>query len=359
MKNSLILLTALLLVNFAVTGSPNSFTSDFGQIRSNLYIVSADKSTVLMDGTLTQYDVDYSNDIDGMDARKMSNFSENLGLLRANTVLVIERRQTIRGNDSIFFKMWNLRTFNYQLEFIASNLNKYGTTGVLEDNYLHTSSTLNLNGTTHLNFSVTNDPASKASDRFRIIFTTAIYLPMPVTFVAAKAFLENKQVIVDWKTANESHVNRYDIERSVDGINFLKASEIKANNQSSNFYRWTDTHSTENNNYYRIKSIDIDGKISYSGIMKVSVTKSNQSIGIFPNPATGNNLNLQLINQEPGLYEIRLLNSFGQTFMSKSFPYSGGSHIQNLKPSQSILKGIYQLEIKTPCGDKKVISVVF
>jgi hypothetical protein len=359
MKNRLILLTALLLVNFAVTGSPNSFTADFGQIRSNLYIVSADKSTVLMDGTLTQYDMDYSNDIDGMDARKMSNFSENLGLLRANTVLVIERRQTIRGNDSIFFKMWNLRTFNYQLEFIASNLNKYGATGVLEDNYLHTSSTLNLNGTTHLNFSVTNDPASKASDRFRIIFTTAIYSPLPVTFIAAKAFLENKLITIDWKTANESHVNRYNIERSVDGINFLRATEIKANNQSSNSYRWTDTNLAGNNNYYRIRSIDNDGKISYSDIMKVYVAKSNQSISIYPNPATGNHLNVQLVNQEPGLYEMRLLNSFGQNFMTKSFQYSGGTNTQNIKPAQSIPKGIYQLEIKTPCGNKKVISVVF
>lgn len=359
MKNNLILLMALLLANLAVTGSPNNFTADFAQIRSNLYILSTDNQRILMDGALTQYDTDYSNNIDGMDAKKMSNFSENWGMLRGNTVLIIERRQTIQRSDSIFFKMWNMRSLNYQLEFITNNLNKYELTGILEDRYLHTFSALNLNGTTLINFSITEDPASKASDRFRIVFNTAIFSPVPVTFNSTKAFLENKQVTINWKTANESSVNRYDIERSIDGINFLKAIEIKANNQSSNSYRWTDLNPAESNNYYRIRSIDNDGKINYSEIMKVYIPKNHQSIGIYPNPVRGNDLNLQLINQEPGLYEIRLLNSYGQTFMTKSFQYSGGTHTQNLKPAQSIPGGIYQLEIKTPGTNKKVISVVF
>ena len=93
--------------------------------------------------------------------------------------------------------------------------------------------------------------------------------------------------------------------------------------------------------------------------MKVSVGKMHRSISIFPNPATGSMLNLQLLNQQPGIYEARLVNSFGQTFMTKSILYTGGNSIENLKPGKSIPAGIYQLEVKTPGGQKKVLSVVF
>src|SRR5664279_1839868 len=106
-------------------------------IRSNLYHVETDGTTNLLDGDLTQYDASYSNAVDGMDARKMSNFSENIGMLRGTSTLVIERRHTIDNADTIFYKMWNIRhEETYQLEFIASNLDHPGLLGYLEDSYL-------------------------------------------------------------------------------------------------------------------------------------------------------------------------------------------------------------------------------
>jgi len=362
MKNIFILILTALLLNFRAIGSPaplSPTTVDLAQIRSNLYIVAPDASTTLMDGTLTQYDSGYSNNIDGYDARKITNPSENFGMLRGSTVLIIERRHTIIGNDSIFFKMWNMRIITYQLEFITNNLNKPGRVGVLEDKYLKTATPIDLNGTSHINFSVTADPASMATDRFMIIFSTPGYSPLPLTFISANAFQQNNQVNIDWTTANENNMKQYNVERSADGNHFVQETVLKAINSSYNNYHWVDTYPVQGYNYYRLRSTEVDGKINYSGIMKVFVSKDKQVIQVFPNPATANNLNLQLINQQPGLYEIRLINSFGQTFMTRSIQYSGSSSIENLKPGQSIPKGIYQLEIKTPGGEKKVISVVF
>ncbi|MEO5648848.1 MAG: hypothetical protein ABIR03_02865 [Ginsengibacter sp.] len=178
-----------LLYCYTASSHPKSLSpssADFAQLRSNLYIVTPTGSTVLMDGTLTQYDSTYSNELNGMDARKMSNFSENWGMLRGATTYVIERRHSIVNTDSIFFKMWNMRIITYRIEIITANLDKSLRTGVLKDAYLKSKITLDLNGTTFIDFSVTADPASKASDRFRILFNTPP--PIPVTFTSTKHF---------------------------------------------------------------------------------------------------------------------------------------------------------------------------
>jgi hypothetical protein len=154
-------------------------------------------------------------------------------------------------------------------------------------------------------------------------------------------------------------MKKYIVERLTDGSNFVKQADVNANNLASNNYHWVDTYPAEGNNYYRISSIEIDGIIKYSEVVKVYVRKANQGISLFPNPATGNNLNLQLVNQQTGIYEVRLVNSFGQTYLAKTIQYNGGTSIENLKPGQNIPKGIYQLEIKKPGGEKKVMSVVF
>lgn len=362
MKNIFTLTLAITRLLFIASSSPlsaSSSSSEFAQFRTNLYIIASDGTNVLMDGTLTQYDTGYSNNVDGMDARKMSNPSENFGMLRNNTVLIIERRHTIQSNDSIFFKMWNMRTVTYRLDLIAYNLNVPGRIGILQDKYLQTQTPLNLNDTSRINFSVNADPKSYASDRFMVVFSTPGFATLPLTFTSVKAFQQDNSVKIGWMTANETSIEQYDIEKSVTGNNFLKINEIKANNTAINNYQWVDEDPAEGYNYYRIRATNTDGKINYSNVVKLYFGKENQRINIYPNPASVNNLNLQMISQPPGIYEVRLMNSFGQIFMTKTIQYTGGSSIENISPGKNIPKGFYQLEIKTPAGERKVISLVF
>jgi len=312
-----------------------------------------------LDGTLTQYDSGYSNNIDGMDALKLFNPGENIGMVRGSYVLIGERRHTIQGNDSIFFKMWNMREITYQLVFVAYNLDQPGRTGFLQDNYFHTSAPLNLNDTTKINFSVTSDPASKATDRFRVVFVTTGYSTLPLNFISAKAFEQNNSVNVNWNTTNENNVKQYNVERSSDDHNFITSTVIKPNNSAVNYYSWIDAYPNEGNNFYRISSIDVDGKIQYTNTMKVYVKQHNYDNQVYPNPATTNKMKLKMINQPTGVYEITLLNSFGQSLMTKSIQHKVGNSIENLDPLVNISKGIYLLEIRMPSGEKKVINVLF
>ena len=328
------------------------------QIRSNLYVVTANASTVLLDGDLTQYDPSFSNTVDGMDARKMSNFSENIGMIRGTTTLVIERRHTIDNTDTIFYKLWNTQQRLYQLEFITSNLNHPGLTGYLEDSYLHTSVAINLNGANNINFSVNSDPASSAIYRFRIIFTTAAAGLMPLSFTSVKAYQQNNTIQVAWKTTNEQNMKLYNVEKSTDGNRFSNVSDVSANNLPVNNYSWTDVHPADGYNYYRIHSTGIGGEIKYSEVLKV-FSGGKGDIKVFPNPITDNTIHLQIINQPAGLYEIKLVNNSGQSVITKQIQHAGGTGSETIRPAQHIPKGFYQLEVTRPDGSKMNIYLMY
>jgi len=327
------------------------------QIRSNLYVVAADSTTTLLDGALTEYDPSFSNAIDGMDARKMSNFSENLGMIRGTTILVIERRHTIDITDTIFYKLWNTEQRLYQLEFITTNLDHPGLIGHLEDNYLHTSVPINLNGSNNINFSINSDPASSAMYRFRIIFVSAVSGLLPLTFTSVKAYEQNYTIDVDWKTANEGSIGLYTVEKSTDGNHFTSGPAITPMNLAENNYSWTDVYPASGYNYYRIRSTDISGEIKYSEVLKVFNGKGD--IKVFPNPIAGNTIHLQIVNQPDGLYEVTLVNNSGQSVLTKQIQHSSGTNTETITPVQHIPKGIYQLEVIKPDGSKVNIHLMY
>ena len=362
MKNSLlfVLLTIFSGLSAICSPSPKSSPSDVNQLVTNLYIVTPTGSTVLMDGTLTQYAPDFSNALNGMDARKMSNPGENWGMLRSNAVYIVERRHSIEGSDSIFFKMWNMRIITYRLEIISSDLNFPGRTGILEDNYLKTSTPVDLSGTTLVNFSVTADPASKATDRFRLIFANnTIKGLLSFNFTFTNASRKNNFVNIAWQTENTSNVKTFNIQRSADGIHFQNTTIVDPATSILNEYQYTDEQPASGDNYYRVDAVSASGSEKYSEVMKVNMSSESQTISIFPNPASANNLNLKMTNQPAGTYIIRLLNSFGQSLMVKEMQYKGGTSVEKIQPTQSIPSGIYQLEVKSPDGNRKVISLVF
>ena len=357
-----ILLSAVVCMN-AQSGPLSQQKSNSPQsaemIRSNLNIVAADGTATLVDGDLTQYDPSYSNAVDGMDARKMDNFSENIGMIREKYTLVIERRHTIENNDSIFYKIWNLsQSRSYQLEFITSNLNHPGLIGYLRDKYLNTNTVLDLNGTNHINFTINTAPASFDPLRFTIIFATAAQALLPLTFTSVNATENNNVVNIDWGTKNESGIQAYNIERSPDGNNFQGVGAIQAHNQFQGNYLFTDKAPLSGNNYYRIQSTAIDGQTKYSTVLKVCTGKCATAIIVFPNPVINNTVKLQMMNQPAGNYTVRLISAFGQVLSVKQLSHQEGAN-ESFIPSVAVPKGLYQLEVTGAAGNKATIQVIF
>ena len=113
-------------------------------------------------------------------------------------------------------------------------------------------------------------------------------------------------------------------------------------------------------NYYRVRSIDVNGKAAYTQVVKVLYGSAiSQEISIFPNPVVNGVVNLQLTNQAEGIYNVRVLNSLGQPVLSKQIRNSEGNVSEKIQLNKNIGKGIYQVEITKPGGDIKMIQIIY
>jgi len=122
---------------------------------------------------------------------------------------------------------------------------------------------------------------------FSGFFTKTNSGTLPVTLLSFSAQKTDNSVLIKWQTTNEININRYEVESSSDGINFVKLGLVAAGNSSSVVnYQLTDNSAWVSEvRYYRLKIIDNDGKYKYSNIVKLS-NKQTGNISIYPNPVT-------------------------------------------------------------------------
>ncbi|MGN6531484.1 MAG: T9SS type A sorting domain-containing protein, partial [Ginsengibacter sp.] len=335
----------------------NENLSNTAELSATLYGIP--DSAYLADGNLLQYNPGFSNKIDGMDARKMINTSENFGIISDGNMLAIERRSGVQSTDTIFYNFSGLRSQPYKIVFAATGLSAFGVQGYIEDTYLNTSKSLEMDGVTEDRFVVTNAVGSYAPGRFRIVFASASPVEVGIPFISLTADQLDADIAVNWKVKNGNNIRQYQLEGSMDGVNFVKEADIPVTGNDPQNYEWVDKQVTSGNHYYRIRYSGNNGKISYSNVAEVTIAYPNSSIKIYPNPVTDGMIHLQFINESKGRYRIRLLDALGKTIVTKQTVITGVNFIETIPWSYYLAHGIYQLEIKKPDGTLKVIKIMY
>lgn len=181
---------------------------------------------------------------------------------------------------------------------------------------------------------------------------------LPVTMSQLQATRKGSVIEISWQSSNESNVDRYEIERSTSSNQFRKEGVVAANgNETSIFYNWNDHNPAKGNNQYRIKSVDRDGKISYSRIVNVNMETSNRLMTISPNPVTGKSLQVQLSAIPIGQAELVLFNHAGQKVYSKTITTTGTPSSVTIELPSNISIGMYSLYLgneKMELGREKI-----
>lgn len=202
------------------------------------------------------------------------------------------------------------------------------------------SSLLNLNSTlgTTLSFAAGSNGLGKA---YSFDAGTGT---LPVSIVSIKAALKNTTVQVSWEVREELNLNLYEVERSADGAHFEMIGMVFPwdNQQVQNNYRFTDKHPFNGMNFYRLRSVDKDGRFKYSNIVSARTgALQNSNISIAPNPVKGN-IRAIFSGLPKGSYVVELRNVSGQLQLMKHITIQHSDQVESFERGNAA-PGIYWL----------------
>ena len=168
---------------------------------------------------------------------------------------------------------------------------------------------------------------------------------LPVQLINVKAYQKNAGVQIEWTAQQEMNIDRYELERSRNGQQFIKLGSVEAKGNASVVinYNLFDPTPLGGVNFYRIKIIE-GGKITYSQVINVNISKG-ALIAIYPNPINGKTIVLQMINLQKGNYTITLSNKLGQQMQHKMIEHPGGSATATIEPLNTLAAGVYLLRL--------------
>lgn len=115
-------------------------------------------------------------------------------------------------------------------------------------------------------------------------------LPVELSEFNATYTPEYDVVDLSWITETERNNDRFEVEKSTDGINFEVFHSMKGagTTQMETHYYTVDENPAVGVNYYRLNQFDTDGNSKYSEVRAVNILNDDYDLlSVFPNPTTG------------------------------------------------------------------------
>jgi hypothetical protein len=214
----------------------------------------------------------------------------------------------------------------------------------LMDDYRKDSLDIRNNTTYTFNLSL-KDTATYGSNRFRVVIRQDPALAVHLLNFVYERPKSGLQLL--WKTENEQNYTHFTLERSIDdGSSFQVLGGFTSSAQGN--YGYLDPAPRNGTNAYRLKIEDMNGAITYSGVITLLYpgNVSNNAIMVYPNPVSGT-LNLN-VNPDPGSsnganaeYGITIINNVGAVIKTASINQKAWqTDVNNLIPGTYIIQVI-------------------
>jgi hypothetical protein len=181
------------------------------------------------------------------------------------------------------------------------------------------------------------------------LHTTLTNGPLPVVVNYFNGTRQGSNHLLNWKvTCNSTPSVTMTLERSASstggftGINIINATVARCNQP----FNYTDAQPLKGMNYYRLKMVDVDGKVSYSNIVALlNAVKGFDIISIAPNPVVNNNFNLNVASAQSGKMDISIFDMQGRLVNRQSLNLIAGYNsmpvnVSNLSPGTYTIKSI-------------------
>jgi 1,4-alpha-glucan branching enzyme len=211
-----------------------------------------------------------------------------------------------------------------------------------------------LNGTTRVVSNVSQSFTLNAGE-YHVFTRTAVALPVTIVNFSGKE--ENNANLLSWQVGNEINLNYYELERSNDGQNFSFVANIKANGQQ--FYSYVDANANSffPQQYYRLKSVDMDGNFNYSGIIKIKTKNlSLWSAKVSPNPIS-EKIYLKIESPVEDKATVIITDLSGRRLYKEKIFISEGNNSFEMNKAVNFSNGTYFISIFSP-QQTKTIKVI-
>lgn len=192
-------------------------------------------------------------------------------------------------------------------------------------------------------------PSSCARIPVQAILTGTCPLPVIMHSFAGKKTGEDVELF--WSTSQERNSKYFEIERSMDGINFSSVGSVDAAGNTNELvdYHFTDIKVNSSGTlYYRLKQVDLDGTFAYSQVISINFSQDELvSMKLIPNPvATGEEVKLIALSSMEGEILLSVVDLTGKVVHEGSYELVQGFNSLSLR-TDAMAKGMYLLKVST------------
>lgn len=186
---------------------------------------------------------------------------------------------------------------------------------------------------------------------YRIYLNSLV--PIPVTILNFSGKGNGSSNLLSWKVAHEQNITHYELERSLNGTDFILAGKTAANGNSE--YSYSDDISGINAPvyFYRLKSVDADGSFKYSSIVKIKQAAKPVFAEVTPNPFAANfRVNIESNVKEKG--SIICSDLSGKQLFRKEMVLAQGNNAIEITEAAGMATGVYMIRIVTPSQNQTI-----
>jgi hypothetical protein len=179
------------------------------------------------------------------------------------------------------------------------------------------------------------------------VLSTGIMLP--VNWLSFDAVKQGNDGLLNWTVTGEDAAQYYELQRSTNNSSFSSVTTINKPANSRGVYKYTDAGITNLGAailYYRIKQVDINGKISYSDTRLLRLDIKGGATNIYPNPVkAGFYVSIPFANPDSRKVKLSLSNAVGQLISTKEITMLQATNYYFDISNKTLAAGNYNLQI--------------
>ncbi|HLG40309.1 MAG TPA: T9SS type A sorting domain-containing protein, partial [Chitinophagaceae bacterium] len=204
-------------------------------------------------------------------------------------------------------------------------------------------------GDSTVTFSYSYVDAAVMKDPTPATYTLIWLVVLPADGLTALANLNGNIATVKWSTLSEQNTSHFVVERSLDNKDFTPTGntvDAAGYSVEKREYQLQDDISGLLQNkavYYRVKLVDMDGKVKYSNVVVVKLSQKLQ-VAAWPNPFQSS-VTISVTSDKATTFDIRMIDINGKLIRKMSQSVAKGTTQIALRDFDRLPTGIYLLEM--------------